>query len=156
MKKVLGRKGAKQTVEQGVTQPPIDVVRRMVLEILEISSVDEIERCARKKHGTGCLNTLQANKNSCTLFPSVDEKLLKFSKAYYFLMSHTLISNGLYALFLEPWFEVFGSDLLVVSTDGLAGDNFGKTMNSIFSHIGLSPYEVPHNVCTDVFKFCFL
>ncbi len=151
---ILGTKGAKnQTVEQGVTRPPIDIARRMAHEIFKISSTDEIERYARKTHGTGCLNTLQANKNSCTLFPSVNEKLLKFSKAYSSFMKHNSIDFGVYALLLEPWFEVFGSDLLVVSTDGLASDNFGKTMNSIFSHIGLSPYEVPYEVCTDVFKF---
>ncbi len=102
------------------------------------------------------MNTLQANKNSLTLFPSLDEEMIKFAKGYIQLMLRTAIDGGMYVLYLKPWFEVFGSDMLVISTDSLKSDNFGKTMSSIYSHIGLSPYEPPCEVCTDVFKFCLL
>ncbi len=83
-------------------------------------------------------------------------KLLKFRKTYSRFVANNSITVGMYALLLEPWFEVFGSDLLVVSTDSLAAESYGKTINSIFSHIGLSPYETPYGVCTDVFTFCLL
>ncbi len=68
--------------------------------------------------------------------------------------AHGCIECGLYALYLEPWYELFGSDLLVVSTDSLKGDNFTKAMSPICSHIGLSPYEGTREVCTDAFNFC--
>ncbi len=90
------------------------------------------------------------------LFPSLDEKIVKWAKTFLPLIAHRCIEGGLYALLLEPWYELFGSDLLVVSTDSLKGDNFTKTMSSIFSHLGLSPYEATHEVCTDAFKFCLL
>ncbi len=43
LKTIMGKKGAKQTVEEGVTQPPIDV-RRVARDALGLSSTDE--RCA--------------------------------------------------------------------------------------------------------------
>ncbi len=66
-----------------------------------------------------------------------------------------LVTDRLYAFYLEPWYEAFGSDVLVVSTDSLKGDNLSKTMNSTYSHMGLPPYEVSNEVCIIVFKFYF-
>ncbi len=93
--------------------------------------------------------------NAWTLFP----RLKEFQKAVKLRFQDCFdifVSTGLYGLLLEPWFEVFGSDLLVLSTDSLKGDNYNKTMNSVFNHIGLSPHEVPY-VCTTIFQvfvFC--
>ncbi len=88
------------------------------------------------------------------LFPSLDEKLKEWAKLCFVFIEHCCIEGGLYALQLEPWYKLFGSDLLAVSTDSLKGDSFTKTMSSIFSHIGLSPYEATLEVCTDAFNFC--
>ncbi len=150
-----GKKEAKEVSERVAEGPSIEM-RRAARDLFGHPPAVDDKRCAHIKHGTGCFNTSQKKKNSCTLFPSLDEKIVKWAKLYLPLIAHCCFEGGLYALLLEPWYELFGSDLLVVSTDSLKGDNFTKTMSSIFSHLGLSPYEATHEVCTDAFKFCLL
>ncbi len=73
---------------------------------------------------------------------SMEEAVIKVVKG----VPQRFVLAGLYALLLEPWYEGFGSDILVVPTDNLKGDNFCKTTSSIYTHLGLSPYEVTNKV----------
>ncbi len=112
-------KVVKQTGEQGVVQPSIDDIRRIIHEMVEKFS---------------------------TADGSITDKLKDMSDAMYTAVTTESITSGFYSLHLEPWFEIFGSDLLVVSSESLGANHFANTLNSIFSNIGLSPYEVPHDV----------
>ncbi len=150
------RKGSSQKVHSA-TGPrlPADIARLKAREILGISPTDDVERCAHKQIGIRCLNTLQTNKNSSTLLPSANEIFLNFSNQLRRVLGFFTVLGGMYALVLEQWYEVFGSDMLVFSTEGLFSENFQKTLDSIFSHIGLPTYEGANEVCTDVFMFAF-
>ncbi len=150
-------RGTSQKVVHSATGPrlPSDIARLKAREILGISPTDNVERCAHKQIGIRCLNTLQTNKNSSTLLPSANEKILNFSNQLRIVLVMLTVYWGMYALVLEQWYEVFGSDLLVFPTEGLFSENFQKTLDSIFSHIGLPTYEGVNEVCTDVFMFTF-
>ena len=73
------------------------------------------------------------------------ERLMKQAPHYYSYQHHhfSYLDRGRYAHYLEPWFELFSKEqLLVLATEALF-ETPDPVMNRVFEFLGLPPHRIP-------------